>query len=235
MRAPRLQPGEIHLWRIPLDLAARTIEEHSRSLSPAERLRAEQFAGPVQQARFITSRGILRRLLSAYTAIPAADLRIVTSPTGKPALAQQGFQTIDFNVAHSDGLALIGFSSGGPVGVDVERVRPGLALDQIGAMFFPDAVSAGIRTLPAAERPAAFFGCWTHREAYLKATGIGLAPEMNLAARERPVLPPCCLPPRGGTGRRWQCTPVAVARGYVGHVVWPAGRRQPAYWQWPTD
>jgi 4'-phosphopantetheinyl transferase len=64
---------------------------------------------------------------------------------------------------------------GRPVGVDVERVRPLPDLDEIAARTFSPEERRRLSRLDPAERLAGFFNCWTRKEAYLKALGIGLA------------------------------------------------------------
>jgi 4'-phosphopantetheinyl transferase len=93
---------------------------------------------------------------------------------GKPGLA--GSSELDFSVSHSGGLALIAVARGRQVGADVERVR---ARTDVLAIARGSLSARERRTIESPEtdqeRRAAFFRCWTRKEAYLKGLGTGLA------------------------------------------------------------
>src|SRR5208282_3176253 len=69
---------------------------------------------------------------------------------------------------------LVAVSHAGPVGVDVERVRPMPDAEEIAARFFSPRETAELKALPSDQVPAAFFNLWTRKEACLKATGDGI-------------------------------------------------------------
>ncbi len=95
---------------------------------------------------------------------------------GKPELAglrDQG--PIYFNASRSGALAVYAVTAAGPVGVDVERLRPVTELEYIAARFFPRDEADLLRTLPLDVQMEAFFACWTCKEALVKATGDGIA------------------------------------------------------------
>jgi 4'-phosphopantetheinyl transferase len=93
---------------------------------------------------------------------------------GKPALADVGGGGLQFSVSRSDDCCLIALTKIGPVGVDVERVVPRTRLDEIVANRFAPAEAAAILRLGGEQRLRAFYNCWTRKEAYLKARGVGL-------------------------------------------------------------
>jgi 4'-phosphopantetheinyl transferase len=61
------------------------------------------------------------------------------------------------------------------VGIDVEQMRPTIDAASIVDRYFSAGERATWHSLPEHARLAAFFRCWTRKEAYLKARGIGLA------------------------------------------------------------
>jgi 4'-phosphopantetheinyl transferase len=70
---------------------------------------------------------------------------------------------------------LIAVSGEQKVGVDVERIRSDMEIESMARRFFsPDEVS-DLMTLPPEEREVGFFNCWTRKEAYIKAQGLGLS------------------------------------------------------------
>jgi 4'-phosphopantetheinyl transferase len=158
----------VHAWLIDLDApgAAAAVP-----LDAAERARAASFLRPRDGARFAASRAALRAVLARYLGGEPEDLDFRVGPHGQPRLAANEVQ---FSLARSGGLALVAVSSE-PVGADLERVeaRPGLA-DVAGARFprrEGERIAAGCCGLPV----LSFYRHWTAKEAFLKATGCGLA------------------------------------------------------------
>jgi 4'-phosphopantetheinyl transferase len=80
-----------------------------------------------------------------------------------------------FNVSHSQGVALYALTRGREVGVDIEFVREDFARFDIAERFFSTREVSALRALPTEQHTAAFFDCWTRKEAYIKARGEGLS------------------------------------------------------------
>jgi 4'-phosphopantetheinyl transferase len=68
---------------------------------------------------------------------------------------------------------LFAFCTERRIGVDVERVRRDLNVQEIASRFFSDAENRALRQCPDAHE--AFFRCWTRKEAFVKARGEGLS------------------------------------------------------------
>jgi 4'-phosphopantetheinyl transferase len=228
-----LPEGALHVWRAGIDLAEEEFAPLARSLSPDELQRAARFRFERDRRRFVAGRGILRSLIAAYLGCRACEIAFVYGARGKPALATAALQ---FNLAHSDGLAVIGITRSARLGVDVERVRPMPDYLRLADNFFSPRERETIAALPAEDRQRAFFACWTRKEAYVKATGDGLS--APLEQFDVPVVPNS--PPRlfhadvpADEMTRWSLWDVPLERGYVGvvafeeqiddlrHGVWP--------------
>jgi 4'-phosphopantetheinyl transferase len=123
----------------------------------------------------VVCRGTLRTLLGRYLWQDPRRLHFTYGFHGKPSLAGK----LRFNVAHSDRLALIAMAHDREVGVDLERVRPLAAADEIARQYFSVLEQQALHALPRRLRTKAFFQCWTRNEAYVKATGAGLALPLN--------------------------------------------------------
>lgn len=171
-----LPENQIHIWRVPLDPSARTVADFQNTLAPDELARAARFRFAQDRDHFLIARARLRAILSRYTNIQPRELVFQYSAKGKPRLANApACDALSFNVSHSQGLALCAIARGSAVGIDLERVRANSAWREIAQRFFSPQETAMLDALPLAEQSRAFFECWTRREAYLKATGDGIA------------------------------------------------------------
>ena len=120
------------------------------------------------RARFVAGRGRMREVMGEVMARSPASLRFVYDGQGKPGL--EGGPA--FNLSHSGGWAALAVSPGPAVGVDIERHRP--IEHAVAERFFSPPERAALDGLSAHDWTAAFFRCWTRKEAFLKACGTGL-------------------------------------------------------------
>ena len=121
--------------------AAATTGEWISMLDRAEQERAARFRCPADRVRFLVGRAALRQVLGTWLDCDPAALRFRYGPHGKPVLDGSEQTTPHFNLAHSGNLILLAFHPSRPVGVDVERLRPGLDWRPIARRVLPaDAV-----------------------------------------------------------------------------------------------
>ncbi len=146
-----------------------------QTLSLEERARAERFHFEADRKRHIIGRGLSRNILSHCLGSPADQLKFEYNEFGKPGLAAGLYPPLQFNVSHSGELVLVGLTLGRTLGVDVERMKKEMASQQIAARFFSTNECRALAALAPDLRCAAFFACWTRKEAYLKARGDGLS------------------------------------------------------------
>ena len=166
---------EVHVWSADLDRIPEGLLREP--LSADEQERGRRFHFERDRRRFVATRGLLRRLLGRYLGLDPCRLRFGYGPRGKPFLA--GEDELRFNVSHSGGLALLAFARGREVGVDVERERPVPEAEDIARRYFSPREEAELRRLREGEWTAAFFRCWTRKEAFIKATGDGLSRSLD--------------------------------------------------------
>lgn len=166
-----LSSDQVDVWRARLDLPAEALEQLDGTLSKEEKDRAARFYFPADRDRFIASHGCLRDVLRRYLHCEPGQLTFTADSYGKPAL---GDHDLEFNLTHSGDLALVAVTRGRKVGVDVERIRAGISSFVIARQYFSKAEVAELETLPIDGRQTAFFTCWTRKEAYIKAQGLGL-------------------------------------------------------------
>jgi 4'-phosphopantetheinyl transferase len=177
---PVLGEKDIHVWRAELDLPTIGLQNLHETLSIDERTRAERFHFEKDRRRYIVEHGILRAILSSYLSIEPSLVQFWYGQYGKPELANPFVNArIHFNMSDSQGLALFAFTRDHEIGVDIEQVRNIPEMDQIAEQFFSPEETAIFRSLPESAKKEAFYNCWTHKEAFLKARGQGLGLGLN--------------------------------------------------------
>lgn len=166
---------EVQVWRVFLDQCCNGLRELSQTLSPEEESRAARFHFDLDRQRFQVARGVLRNLLGAYLNLPPQQVRFEYGPYGKPYLAARELQ---FNLSHSQGIAVYGFTRGRDLGLDLECLRPVPQLLRIAERYFSPQEKAVLQNLAPEQQIERFFQYWTCKEAYLKARGTGLSQPM---------------------------------------------------------
>ncbi|AZK94374.1 4'-phosphopantetheinyl transferase family protein [Streptomyces tsukubensis] len=137
-------------------------------LSESERERADRFRDPAAAVVYVRSRAAVRRTLAGVLGGSAAGVRLAVEPGGRPVLPEHPGWYVSWS--RSAGVLLVAVRHGGPVGVDVELVRPVGAGGRVLGTVYPDAAALG-----GLDDPEAFFSAWTLLEAAVKASGRGLA------------------------------------------------------------
>ncbi len=176
----RLQADEIHVWSLDVHRPPLEVVKARELLAEQECQRADRFRFEKHRRRHIVRTGVLRRLLSAYTGQPPRSIRFSHGPKGKPSLAPgTAMPQIHFNMSHSQELAVYGFTLAGPIGIDVEYLRPMPDAASIAERFFSAREHQELVQLPEGLIREGFFNCWTRKEAYIKATGDGLSKPLD--------------------------------------------------------
>ena len=222
---PPLEAGVAHVWRMPLADDAHALALR-QLLSVDERARADRFYAQAHRTRWTVAHGWLRQILSWYGGVSPHALTLETGEFGKPRLATTD---IEFNLSHSGDLALVAVTRGGPVGVDVEQWDPGIDHVALAEQFFSPVERSSLRSLGGDYAVlAGFFAAWTRKEAYLKATGHGVARGLHhFDVTLTPGEPARLLADRfdADAGHRWTMVQLDVAPGYSGALVAPAPLR----------
>ena len=144
-------------------------------LSPEELARAKRFRFEKDYRSFVIARGAMKLLLADYLGTAPHLLALQCNAYGKPFFEERGREPIFFNLAHSADRALVAYCRTAPVGIDIEQLRGDIPFCEIAQQHFSAAENAALNRFDADERAAAFFRCWTRKEAYVKAYGQGLS------------------------------------------------------------
>lgn len=216
---PILADKHVHLWRVDVEAVASGEAHWQTILSPDEEARAKRFHFPRDRQRFTAVRALLRMILAAYIGCDPKELTFSYSKREKPALASPpDASEITFNVSHSGGVALVAITRARDIGVDVERVRQDLEAEAIARRFFSAYEQEQLAVLGGEELYEAFFRCWTRKEAYIKATGAGLALplkefDVSIASGNTDSL--LATRPDDSEAARWSLRQVPAGPGYV--------------------
>jgi 4'-phosphopantetheinyl transferase len=170
-------PGQIDLWVAGCDAADERAEQYRTLLTDYEKDGEYRFHFERDRRRYLTTRVLIRTVLSRYSATPPTAWRFHANRYGRPEIANDGDaeRSLSFNVSHTSDVILMAVTRDNVVGVDIESVnRAPEALDIAERFFSSDEVEA-LRALPAPLQYDRFFELWTLKEAYIKARGMGLS------------------------------------------------------------
>jgi 4'-phosphopantetheinyl transferase len=192
-------------------------------LDDGERAQADRFRFDVHRRRFTIGRAYQRLILGAYLLREPTTIRYTYSPNGKPYIAEQPLlSSVSFNFSNSSDLALLAIVRKQEIGIDIERIDEIADLERLASHFFSRREADKLLTLPHELQLAAFFRCWTRKEAYLKAVGHGLS--MPLDSFDVSLTPDegvRILAIRGDVDRAkaWSLFHLDPAQGYIGAVA----------------
>ena len=214
--------GEVHFWSVLLDdLPRPQFDMAEQVLSADEWARAERMPAPHHRRRWIASRFVLRDILARYCGGPPQAITFRYGPNGKPeVVTDQSVGPIHFSVSHSQGLAVYAVAAE-PLGVDLERHRP-LPVEELASRFLSDYESAAIARVEGVDQLELFITCWTRKEAYLKAVGVGLsAPLQDFDVDLNPAATRALIAHRGDAREpdRWSLLVPAVKPGFQAAIA----------------
>ena len=160
-----------------IDALSTNYEGH---LSQDELKRADAFKAEHRRQQFVLSRALLRKLLQQHTGEPAASFELAADDRGKPRCV--GGPAI--SISHSREFVVCAVTDDGDIGVDIEFTDRPHDTSSIAARYFSENETAWLDTQPKDH----FYLLWVLKEAWLKATGTGIAG--GLSSLQCHVTPP---------------------------------------------
>jgi 4'-phosphopantetheinyl transferase len=134
-----------------------------------------------KRIEFLIGRYLLRSILAYYLNITPRDILFFRNDYGKLYLSDNfRFKTkevIKFNLAHSCGIVVCAITLNNEVGVDVEQANGEII--EIAERFFSPGEIQYICGYQGNLKNEIAYRLWTLKEAYAKATGIGLSLELS--------------------------------------------------------
>lgn len=211
------EAGCVDIWHFNCEPDwAEATEAMAWTLSERERVTAGRFRDTARRLRYIASHVTTRAILASYSPHAATAIVLATRQHGKPYVAAPDRATqVQFSMAHCGTMCAVAVTADQEVGVDVERVRGDIALDEIARMYFTPSELAALRRTPHEKQVDAFFACWTRKEALLKAQGTGFVqpPEtihVGLGVHD---------PASDGACEGWMVAELDFPPGYAGAVA----------------
>ncbi|QIP11502.1 4'-phosphopantetheinyl transferase superfamily protein [Spirosoma aureum] len=144
-------------------------------LQPDERERAARYRRREDQNRFVFGRVMTKVVVSKFTHLDSADIRLVPGVNSKPELV--GIPDFQINLSHSGSWIVLAISSES-VGIDIEKIASDFPFEDIVSNSFSEREQHYIET--SRNPRAAFYRLWTRKEALSKATAKGMDDDFSL-------------------------------------------------------
>jgi 4'-phosphopantetheinyl transferase len=177
--APR--PAIVRVWIVPVDLPPEAAARCLEVLDGDERARAAAFLSQRDRHQYAVAHGALRILAARELQENPTALRWDRGPYGKPALAAP-WSGLSTSLSHSADLIAVAIAVGRAVGVDIQRLAPGLDVVAMSARFYPPAEAAFVASGgDEGARSDRFTRLWSRKEAVVKAAGGRLWPNLQIA------------------------------------------------------
>ena len=224
--------NQVDVWRIKLDLSPVAVKQLESTFSVDESQRAGRFRFPIDRKRYIVAHGCLRDILARYLQCKPKELSFSINKYGKPVIDGQ---KREFNLSHSGNYVLIAVAQEHKVGIDVEKIRSNMEIENMASRFFSPIEASELMALPPEQRDLAFFNCWTRKEAYIKAQGLGLSLpldsfDVSLSPGEPAILR--ATRPDAEEASRWTLFSLDVDPRYAATLAVEGQDKNLRFWDW---
>ena len=159
----------------------------------------------------MAGRSLLREILGGYLGALPDEFRFAVGEHGKPYLSDN--VRLHFNLSHSGALFILAVAADREVGIDIEQFRDDTPFPGMARLAFSPREQKELFALPEHQQRSAFYRCWTRKEAYLKACGMGFALRSNsFDINLLPETPTVLISPDDLS--HWTLNDVVVPEGY---------------------
>ena len=213
----------VSVW--PLAVSAARLAALHAVLSADEQERAGRIKLESVAREFVVSRGITREVLASACGCAPAEIVLATGARGKPRLVSPS-SPLTFNLSHSGGYCALAVGAFPAIGVDIEALRD--TVGDIAKNVFSAREAASYAAVAPADRMRVFFRGWVAKEAYLKATGAGLAgglKSLELDLTAAPDIRPLAIGGDEAAPRAWRFQGFDVTDTIAGAVAIETGGR----------
>ena len=206
------------LWQIDIADSAADYVQNWSILSRHEQIQAQAFSHSERQQHYVATHARLRIILAEALNENLQQLEIRRTEYGKPYLVD--FPDMAFNLSHSGNKLVIAIAKNHELGIDIETCKPRKNLSALVEKCFAETEQHYWQQLPDALKVSSFYQFWTRKEAFVKATGRGIALGLNQC-----VLNPenhnefLAVPTAYGAASAWRIHDIAVGDTMCGAVV----------------
>jgi len=174
---PVLQDNELHLWWLPLSLNTAQSELALGLLSDIQRDKYHRRSTNELKQVYLAGRYYLLNLLGAYTQRQPSEVLLSYSRLNKPSLSDAS-SDLEFNFTDTGGYGVFAFSRGRQVGIDIERLNRQANFEAIVNRRFTEQEREFVYHNGEINNRRCIC-IWTRKEAFGKATGVGINFQMN--------------------------------------------------------
>ncbi len=191
--------SKVHIWLAYVDHTGDRLDSYACLLDAQESRRYARLRSDESRSEFLTTRALVRTVLSRLVPRSPESWRFTTNEVGR--LRVEDAPGLSFSLSHSRGAVVCAVSREVPIGVDMERYPIGFDATEIFGLLARDEARA-LRDLPHEQLESSFLECWTLKEAYLKARGVGF-----IHGADRVWFPPGERPIRARFAEGWSDDP----------------------------
>ena len=174
--------SEVYIWyRNSLLIDRDAVKAAEECLSAQERDRRDRLQVDADRDDFTIAHDLLRRSLSKFSDTSPRDWRFVVDRYGKPSIdsGDDRLRSLSFSLSHSRGCVACAVTKNDLLGLDLERIDHVDHAQELADRYFSPYEAAWLRHCPDKLRSVHFAELWVLKEAFLKATGIGLSQPLN--------------------------------------------------------
>ncbi len=165
--------NEVELWHGKVSAEDAHYQAYWGVLDEVEQTHAGKIKNTLLHKRYVEVHGRLRNLLAPMLNQPPEKIRIKKAGHGKPYLAD--YPELAFNLSHTADRLMIAVGRDCQLGVDIEICKPRVNLSGLVNKCFAEEEAFYWTQLPETQKNQAFYRFWTRKEAFVKATGHGIA------------------------------------------------------------
>lgn len=228
---PVISGDDIHIWHIDLSDLADSPPNLFQLLSTDERKRASRYHFETDRNSFVVRRAVLRMLLSFYVGQKAEGLQFTYNNFDRPSLEAK--LPLCFNASSSNKVGIVAVALDTRIGIDIELVDIAFPKLEIAEKYFSAHEANAIRDLPPELQTAAFFDCWTKKEAYIKALGDGMShplPNLTISSDKQELF---SVAATSIETKGWCITSFIPQQDYIASMAYEGRQKTVNYFRWP--
>jgi len=208
----------VEIWHGKVTTEDAHYQAYWRVLDEAEQTQARKFKNSLLHKRYVEIHGRLRNLLAQTLNQSPENIRIKKAEHGKPYLAD--YPELAFNLSHSADRWMIALGWNCQLGADIEIYKQRINLSGLVDKCFAEEEAAYWTNLPETKKYREFYRFWTRKEAFVKATGYGIALGLNLCVIN-PENPTELLrvPENCGLASAWHVQDIDLGEAVCGALV----------------